>query len=84
MENVTEINKRSSIREDMLIRNNGIERGKTRGKGGKEVEDNYEDIDVLTDEKKKKQLMSALSGNDQFKQKLLKVAPSAPKIELQV
>jgi hypothetical protein len=80
VENVTEINKRSSIREDILIRNN--DRNGNRGKGGRDPEDNYEDIDVFSDEKKKKQLISALSGNDEYKQKLNKVAPSAPKIEL--
>ena len=79
---MTEINKRTNIREEMLIRQNGTEKGTHRSKGGRDVEDQYDDIDVLTDEKKKKQLMNALSGGNDLKQKLLKIAPSAPKLEL--
>lgn len=54
MENVTEINKRTNIREEMLVRKTGLEKGTNRGKTGKDMEDHYDDIDVLTDEKKKK------------------------------
>jgi hypothetical protein len=55
VENMTEVNKRSNIREEMLVRNNGgLEKGKTRGKGGKEIIDHYDEVDVLTDETKRK------------------------------
>jgi hypothetical protein len=34
----------------MLVRNNGIDgKEKTRGKGGKDMTEQYDDIDVLTD-----------------------------------
>ena len=57
---MTEVNKRTNIREEMLVRNNGgLEKGKTRGKGGKEITDHYDEVDVLTDERKRKQLINA-------------------------
>ena len=57
---MTEVNKRSNIREEMLVRNNGgLEKGKSRGKGGKEIVDHYDEVDVLTNERKKKELMNA-------------------------
>ena len=57
MENVTEINKKSNIREEMIMKS------KKKGGGGgtsKDSRSEYEGIEVLTDEKKKKQLLNAL------------------------
>lgn len=53
-------------------------------KHGKIDEETYNDIDVLTDEKKKKQLIHAFSNNEDIKQKLLTVLNTAPKLELTV
>ena len=67
MENVTEINKRSNIREEMLIRNKSSVGANGKSKGGQDVESRYEDIELFTDDKKKKQLMNAFQSNDEIK-----------------
>ena len=54
---MTEVNKRTNIREEMLVRNNGgLENGKNKAgsKGGKEIIDHYEEVDVLSDARKRK------------------------------
>ena len=64
IENITEINKRSNFREDVLKSDKAL---KKNAKTGKIEEDNYNDIDVLTDEKKKKQPIHAFSGSEDIK-----------------
>ena len=46
--------------------------------------DDYDDVDILTNSNKKQFIMNALQNNEEQKQKLMKVANKAPKLELQV
>jgi hypothetical protein len=52
VENITEINKRGNIREEMLIKNR--ESGMTgKTKGGKDMDSHLESIDILSNSEKR-------------------------------
>jgi hypothetical protein len=80
VENLTEINKKANVREDMLVRE-GM-RSSAKSKGGKDNDGFYENVDILTDSKKKLQLLQDLTGDDELRAKLQQLVPTSMKLEL--
>ena len=66
VENITEINKRSNIREDMLIKNRESNKyGNT--KSGKDVDNHLESIDILSNSEKRQAIVNSFQGNQEYK-----------------
>ena len=74
VENLTEVNKKSNIREEMLIKNRESFDQRSKRKGGKDVDSHLESIDVLSNSDKRQELANSLQGNKEYKAKLAKVA----------
>ena len=60
------MNKTNNIRDDFLVKG---KEGR-REKGGIDKDDRNDEIDIFSNQNKKKQIMEALQGNEELKKKL--------------